>query len=370
MAGRNHANETRIHRTCAPRRCHGSLGRALGIHPAGVAVEPAAGSTYLDAEHIVILMQENRSFDHAFGTLQGVRGFNDPRAITLPDGNPVWVQANANGERYVPFRLDIKNTKSTWMGALPHDWADQVDARNHGRYDRWLQAKRSGRREYAEMPLTLGYYTRADIPFYYALADAFTICDQHFCSCLTGTTPNRLYLWTGTIRERQAADSPANVRNRRGRLRPLGELDDVPRATRGPRHLVEDLPERTDSRIRVQRTRRRLAGELRRQSPRIFHSVPGAVRRHAPQRIETRGCANFPARSMRLKKQIASGRYGRDGRSSWRNASPSSLPHFKRYAAERTEWTAGSVRQALAARKEPARRGPFHECRRSLLPPS
>jgi len=186
--------------------CSESIERAL-------ALEPAADSTYLDAEHIVILMQENRSFDHAFGTLRGVRGFNDPRAITLPDGNPVWLQANAAGERYVPFRLDIKNTKSTWMGDLPHDRADQVDARNHGRYDRWLQAKRSQHREYAEMPLTLGFYTRADIPFYYALADAFTICDQHFCSCLAPTTPNRLYLWSGTIRERQAADSPANLRN-------------------------------------------------------------------------------------------------------------------------------------------------------------
>ena len=66
---------------------------------------------------------------------------------------------------------------------------------------------------YANMPLTLGYYNREDIPFYYALADAFTICDQHFCSTLTGTTPNRLHLWTGTIRREQTADSPANVLN-------------------------------------------------------------------------------------------------------------------------------------------------------------
>ena len=47
-----------------------------------LAINPAEGSTYLDAEHIVFLMQENRSFDHTYGTLQGVRGFNDPRAIT------------------------------------------------------------------------------------------------------------------------------------------------------------------------------------------------------------------------------------------------------------------------------------------------
>src|SRR5262245_8849643 len=71
------------------------------------AIEPDAGTTFLDAEHVVILMQENRSFDHAFGTLSGVRGFNDPRAIRLDNGNPVWIQTNAAGERHIPFRLDI-----------------------------------------------------------------------------------------------------------------------------------------------------------------------------------------------------------------------------------------------------------------------
>ncbi len=99
------------------------------------------------------------------------------------------------------------------MGSLPHGWSDQVDARNNGQYDRWLYVKRSGIGEYADLPLTLGYYTRDDIPFYYALADAFTICDQHFCSSLTGTTPNRSYLWTGTIRAQQNAKSSAHLVN-------------------------------------------------------------------------------------------------------------------------------------------------------------
>lgn len=178
-----------------------------------LAIDPPEGSTYLDAEHVVILMQENRSFDHAFGTLQGVRGFNDPRAIELSNGNPVWAQSNKAGETYIPFRLDIKESKTTWMGCLPHGWDDQVDAANGGKHDRWLDTKRSGAREYASMPLTLGYHTRKDIPFYYALADAFTICDQNFCSTLTGTTPNRLHLWTGTIREKPDPKTPALVRN-------------------------------------------------------------------------------------------------------------------------------------------------------------
>ncbi|QEC45784.1 phosphocholine-specific phospholipase C [Pseudobacter ginsenosidimutans] len=183
-----------------------SIARAL-------AIDPAPGSTYLDAEHIVFLMQENRSFDHAYGTLQGVRGFNDPRAIQLPNQNLVWLQTDKNGKTYCPFHLDIKDTKATWMSALPHSWSNQVDVRNDGMYDRWLHAKPSGRREYRDMPLTLGYHTREDLPFYYAMADAFTVCDHNFCSSLTGTTPNRLYFWSGTIREKADPNVIARVWN-------------------------------------------------------------------------------------------------------------------------------------------------------------
>ena len=178
-----------------------------------MAIDPAPGSTFLDAEHVVILMQENRSFDHAYGSLQGVRGFNDPRTVTLPDGNPVWLQTNSAGETFAPFRMDLKGSNSTWMGCLPHDWADQSKARNEGRHDRWLDFKKSPHEAYAHLPLTLGYYNRADIPFYYALADAFTICDQNFCSSLTGTNPNRLHLWSGTIRPEPDVSSKAHVRN-------------------------------------------------------------------------------------------------------------------------------------------------------------
>lgn len=189
----------------------------LGMLPASIqkamAINPAEGSTFWDAEHVVILMQENRSFDHCFGTLQGVRGFNDPRAITLPSRNKVWLQQNEKGETFAPFRLNLRDSNATWMSSLPHSWENQVDALNGGKNDKWLHVKQSGHKEYKDMPLTLGYYNREDIPFYYALADAFTVCDQNFCSSLTGTTPNRLYLWTGTIREKQAFDSKANVKN-------------------------------------------------------------------------------------------------------------------------------------------------------------
>jgi len=78
--------------------------------------------TIADVEHIVILMQENRSFDHYLGALRGVRGFNDPRVVNLPSsGNPVWYQPN--GSDYVlPFRPDQPNLGLTFIEDTPHDW--------------------------------------------------------------------------------------------------------------------------------------------------------------------------------------------------------------------------------------------------------
>jgi phospholipase C len=176
-----------------------------------MAISPDPGTTFYDAEHIVLLMQENRSFDHAFGTLRGVRGFNDPRAVTIPGNLPVWFQPDNEGKRYPPFRLDMKDTQATWMGGVPHSWTDQIDARNDGKYDGWIEAKRPGNKDYKHLPLTMGYYTREDIPFYYAFADAFTVCDQHFCASLTGTTTNRSYFWAGKTHGKDG--EKAKVRN-------------------------------------------------------------------------------------------------------------------------------------------------------------
>ena len=178
-----------------------------------LAIEPEPGSTYRDAEHIVILMQENRSFDHSLGTLQGVRGFNDPRTFRQANGSSVFVQTDAAGNSFAPWRLDIKDTKITWMGSIPHSRESQVDAWNEGHYDRWIDAKRSGHPDYSQIPITMGHYTREDLPFYYALADAFTVCDQSFCGAMTGTTPNRCIFWTGTVRDAQNTSSKVYMRN-------------------------------------------------------------------------------------------------------------------------------------------------------------
>ena len=212
----------------------GGLG-ALGTIPPSILkaldIAPADGTTFMDAEHVVILMQENRSFDHAFGTLRGVRGFEDPRAITLPGGNPVWLQTSHQGDTYAPFGLNIHDTKATWMGCLPHDRGSQVAAANKGKHDRWLKAKKSDTKAYADMPLTLGYYDRRDIPFYYAFADGFTVCDQHFCSVQSCTL--RTGSSYGPAPSATPRDPEAAVRLTNGqidRCLPRG-LDDLPRTS-------------------------------------------------------------------------------------------------------------------------------------------
>ncbi|WP_262696737.1 alkaline phosphatase family protein [Chryseobacterium sp. 3008163] len=87
------------------------LGTSSMLHPAilkALTIEAAAGSTFYDAEHVVILMQENRSFDHAFGALKGVRGFLDQTAFAKEDGHSVFFQKNNDGKYAAPGRLDLK----------------------------------------------------------------------------------------------------------------------------------------------------------------------------------------------------------------------------------------------------------------------
>src|SRR3989440_12777185 len=77
-----------------------------------------------DVEHIVVLMQENRSFDHYFGTLRGVRGFGDPRPVTLPSGKPTFYQKDALGREILPFRPAADNLGLQFIQDLAHSWPD------------------------------------------------------------------------------------------------------------------------------------------------------------------------------------------------------------------------------------------------------
>ena len=148
---------------------------------------PAKTGTIKDVEHVVILMQENRSFDHYFGTLRGVRGSSAIRARShCRTASRSGFSRHGDGA-VTPFHLDTGATSAQCMTSLDHSWKGSHALWKH--HDAWIAAKTE---------MTMGYFTRADLPFYYALADAFTICDAYHCSIFGPTNPNRLYLFTGT----------------------------------------------------------------------------------------------------------------------------------------------------------------------------
>jgi phospholipase C len=171
-----------------------TTGALSGAFPASIARAleiPANHRTgsIADVEHIVIMMQENRSFDHYFGTLRGVRGFGDPRPMRLASGKSVWHQPNG-ADDLLPFHPGAPNLGLQFIEDLAHDWTTTHQAWNEGKYDQWVASKGT---------TTMAHLTRSDIPFHYALADAFTICDAYHCSLLGPTDPNRYYMWTGWV---------------------------------------------------------------------------------------------------------------------------------------------------------------------------
>ena len=166
-----------------------AISQMLGESVARAASIPAnrATGTIKDVEHVVVLMQENRAFDHYFGTLKGVRGFGDPHPAVLPSGANVWHQNNGTRD-VLPYHPDAPNLGMQFMEDLDHSWKLTHEAFDNGKYDKWLPAKSNA---------TMAFYERNDIPFHFALADAFTVCDDYHCSVLGPTDPNRYFMFTG-----------------------------------------------------------------------------------------------------------------------------------------------------------------------------
>ena len=170
-----------------------AIARALSID-----ADVRAGSL-ADVDHVVILMQENRSFDHYFGALAGVSGFADRFPIPVADapgrtGRTCWTQSNTPGEGrppvIAPFALNtVTDFRLMRVEGTPHNWSDAQAAWDEGRMGRWPAAKTEH---------SMGHYRGEDTPFQYALAEAFTICDAYHCSIQSGTNSNRLFLWSGT----------------------------------------------------------------------------------------------------------------------------------------------------------------------------
>ncbi|UGQ26264.1 phosphocholine-specific phospholipase C [Acinetobacter calcoaceticus] len=145
--------------------------------------------TIQDVKHIVILTQENRSFDNYFGTLKGVRGFGDRFTIPMTEGRKVWEQYDAKKNKILPYHLDSRLGNAQRVSGTPHSWSDGQAAWDNGRMSDWVAHKK---------PQSMGYYKKQEVEYQFALANAFTICDAYHCAMHAGTNPNRKFIWTGT----------------------------------------------------------------------------------------------------------------------------------------------------------------------------
>src|SRR5712664_4143409 len=156
---------------------------------------PAAWSKLTNIGHVVILIQENRSFDHYFGSYRGVRGFSD-QSMAFQQPDPANTTNSPVGA-LLPFHLDTSTTNAACTHDINHDWVPQHKSWDSGAMDGFVTSRLATNPN--DAVLTMGYYTRADLPFYYAVADAFTICDNYFCSVIGPTDPNRLYTMAASI---------------------------------------------------------------------------------------------------------------------------------------------------------------------------
>ncbi|EIZ77597.1 phosphocholine-specific phospholipase c [Novosphingobium sp. Rr 2-17] len=166
--------------------------------------------TLEDVAHVVILTQENRAFDHYFGTMRGVRGYGDRFAIPAPplpgaQNRTVLLQPNefegTEPALLTPFRLDTGTDFRLYRPlGTPHGFTDSQAAWDNGRMGAWPRSKHNH---------AMAHFTRADLPFQYALAEAFTLCDAYHCALHLCTNPNRLYIWTGTHDPLGRANGPA-----------------------------------------------------------------------------------------------------------------------------------------------------------------
>jgi|GEM_PF-72403 len=173
---------------CRVAKCTAMAGFASVLAAAIVLMASFARAdtgTIQDVQHVVILMQENRSFDHYFGTLQGVRGFNDPDILLFQKGSSDLFQPSGGTNFVLPFPVT-----SSAIDDVSHSEGSGLQAWNNGWWNRWI---------FDKGPRTMVYYTRTNLNFYYALAEAYTLCDANFCSFVGPTFPNRIYLFSGTV---------------------------------------------------------------------------------------------------------------------------------------------------------------------------
>ncbi len=146
-----------------------------GIRAVSRVAASMPGNNVNPIDHVLVACQENRSFDHYFGYYPRAGRFGVPANYSQPDGNGGTVTPHHN---FFPI-----------TGDNSHTWQDIHKEWDNGKMDGFYTTDGSN---------ALGYYDGSDLPYYYALANAFTLCGNYFCSLLGPSNPNRFYLMSGT----------------------------------------------------------------------------------------------------------------------------------------------------------------------------
>ncbi|PWY90012.1 non-hemolytic phospholipase C precursor, partial [Aspergillus heteromorphus CBS 117.55] len=169
---------------------------------------PVSAGSLKDIKHVVIFMQENRSWNSYFGTMAGVRGFNDPNVQVNSDGLPVWYQQvdpdmSTDTKTLLPWYLGYQGGNSTdaiqCMAAGDNGYTDSHAALNDGLNNHWARNN---------TPWSWGYLKRDDIPIQYAIAEGWTAGDMYQESQVTSTNPNRVTLVSGSVNVPGGPQSP------------------------------------------------------------------------------------------------------------------------------------------------------------------
>ncbi len=159
-----------------------NLGRTLAVIVAcalAFSLMPAWARTVPNdfaIKHIVIVMQENHTFDNYFGTYPGANGINAPAVPQEPLGS---------GQSVLPFHI----SRSVIPSDLDHSWTTAHEAYNGGKMNRFVIAARSN--------LTMGYFDYHQIPYYWDYASQFVLLDNYYSSVMGSSLPNHLYLIAG-----------------------------------------------------------------------------------------------------------------------------------------------------------------------------
>jgi phospholipase C len=182
-------------------------------------------------KHIVILMMENRSFDHFLGWLPGADGRHDLRYVSAVDGNT-----------YPNYPL-APDFQGCGYSDPDHSWEGWLVQHNHGKLDGFLQrpttpADNPGVTLAAANTFPVGYYSNLDhhgrrkalpdLPVIGALAEQYTTLDRYFCAFAGETVPNRFYQHAGQTDRDHNSEVASTVPTIWDQLSPIPNTDGIP----------------------------------------------------------------------------------------------------------------------------------------------